>query len=127
MPASCEKRVSERHPISDVAENSGAFHIAINETIHEISDIQDVSMTGVRILMETPLLEGSTSILSYQGDDLNMSIEVTIIWSELDDESGLLLTGIRFNPIQTDLSTLFFLAFRKQLDRFDRNTHILQS
>ena len=127
MPASCEKRVSERHPISDVAENSGAFHISINETSHEISDIQDVSMTGVRILMETPLLEGSTSILSYQADDLDMSIEAKIIWSELDDESGLFLTGIRFNPIQTDLSTLFFLAFRKQLDRFDRNPHILQS
>ncbi|MCF6325289.1 MAG: PilZ domain-containing protein [Gammaproteobacteria bacterium] len=127
MVTSSEKRVSERYLITEIAENSGAFHLCINETSHEISDIQDVSVTGVRILMEMPLPEGSPAILSYQADDLEMSIETQIIWSELDDENGLFLTGIRFNPIQTDLSTLFFLAFRKQLDRFDKNIHILQS
>ncbi|MBL1259423.1 MAG: PilZ domain-containing protein [Thiotrichaceae bacterium] len=127
MVASSEKRVSERYPIVEVAENSAAFHLSINDVSYEISDIQDVSVTGVRILMATPLSEGSLLTLSYLADDLEMSIEAKIIWSELDDESGLFLTGIRFNPIQTDLSTLFFLAFRKQLDRFDNGTHILQS
>ncbi len=127
MVTSSEKRISERYPIAEVADNSGAFHLLINEALHEISDIQDVSVTGVKILMEMPLTEGSQLTLSYQADDLEMSIETEIIWSELDDESGLFLTGIRFNPIQTDLSTLFFLAFRKQLDRFDKGPHILQS
>ncbi len=127
MVTSSEKHVPERYLITEIAKNSRGFHLYIHETSHEISDIQDVSVTGVRILMEMPLPKGSSATLSYQADDLAMSIETQIIWSELDDESGLFLTSIRFNPIQADLSTLFFLAFRKQLDRFDKNTHILQS
>ena len=127
VTSSSEKRLSQRYSTSDVTDNNGRFHILVDDQPHEITDIHDVSITGVRILMETPLLEGSSLMLSYFANDLNMSIEAEIAWCELDDESGLFLTGIKFSPLQPDLSTLFFLAFRKQLDHFDQDRHLLQS
>lgn len=108
-------------------EESGRFYILIDGTPYRIHHILDLSVTGVKLLLEQPVPEQRPLTLAYQSDDLNISIQVEALWSAHDAESGLFQTEIKFDPLQADLSTLFFLAFRKQLDTFDNNTRLLQS
>ncbi len=124
-----ENRRSQRHSLSKItdAHNHFHFHLHVNDCRYEITDIQDVSISGVRIEMEALIPVGTPLTLTYQEDELEISIEAEVIWSEAGDERTQYQTGIKFCPLQGDLATLFFLAFRQQLDSFDQNRHQLQA
>ena len=124
-----ENRRTQRYPLSKIADDHNHFHfyLHVNDCQHEITDIQDVSISGVRIVMEEQIPVGTPLTLTYQADDLDISIEAEVMWSEAGDERTLYQTGIKFCPLQGDLATLFFLAFRQQLDSFDQNRYPLQA
>jgi len=122
-----EKYFSKKHAFTEITESSGRFYLHTHGEPDEITNILDASLSGIRILLESPLAEAQRLILSYLAEDLNLAIEAEVIWSAFDSETGLFQTSIRFNPRQSDLCTLFFLAFRKRLENFDDDSRQLQS
>jgi len=127
VSSSREKRQSERHLTADKQTEHGRFCMYIHNEQYEITEIQDVSISGVKISVDTLLPEGTPLTLSYQDEELDILLESEVIWSELNIETEQFQAGIKFCPLQGDLATLFFLAFRQQLDLFDQNRLLQQA
>lgn len=113
-----EQRATERHGIQ-VDGREHLFKLKSQQGSFPITDIQDVSVSGMGLEASTAFNKGTGVMLNYSEGDFDMDIQATIIWcNPLSDENKFAL-GIEFDAANGGNNSLFFLAMRKYLDEFD--------
>lgn len=114
---SSDQRQSGRIGIN-VEGHHNDFFIESDGQKHAISNIRDVSISGVGLELQQTHHKGDSVSLIYDSDDLQLTIQGTVMWSETQ-ANGQTAMGIQFDTHNGDDNTLFFMAMRKFLDEFD--------
>ena len=94
------------------------FFLQCGDQIFQITNIRDVSVSGVGLETMEACEKGDTVVLKYESDDLNLTIRGTVMWCKPTD-MGAHALGIEFDVQNREDNSLFFMAMRKYLDDFD--------
>lgn len=114
---SSDQRQSSRVGINAEGHHND-FFVESSGQNHKISNIRDVSISGVGLELQQAHNKGDQVNLKYDSDDLQLSINGTVMWCE-SQADGHCAMGIQFDTDNGENNTLFFLAMRKYLDDFD--------
>ena len=82
---------------------------------HTITQVHDVSLSGVGIETRYPLRIGEVITLKYRSSELQISVEGTVAWCN-QSKSQVYSIGVSFLPGEKERNALFFLALRKYLN-----------
>jgi len=96
---------------------TNSFYVEFSGQTIPISNIRDVSISGVGLELEQIIAQGETIELGYNSDDLNLKVKGNIAWCDANNTPVSL--GIEFTSDTPQENMLFFMAMRKFLDEFD--------
>jgi hypothetical protein len=111
---SVEKRSNARGAVT-VHSNETRFFVKSESGVYTITQIQDVSLSGVGIETRYPLKPGELIVLKYRSSELQLSVEGTVAWSN-QIRPQVYSIGVSFLPDEKRHNAVFFLALRKYLD-----------
>ncbi len=95
----------------------GNFLIEVGAQKHVFSQVNDVSISGLGILIDKHIPEGSAVWVSYHSVDFSISIAANVVWSnQLAD--GVYRMGVQFDSGKMDDNVLLFMTLRKYIDEF---------
>jgi len=115
-PNSSESRQETRVNVN-LQGQTNSFFVEFSGQTFPITNIRDVSVSGVGLELEQIIAQGETIELGYNSDDLDLKVKGTIAWC--DASNGPVALGIEFTPDNPQENMLFFMAMRKYLDEFD--------
>ncbi len=112
-----EKRKHARSGLQMEQQSSQLYISKDQETIN-ITNIRDVSISGVGLEMSRAFPVGEKLSLTYKDDDgFLININGTVAWCDSETDNHAL--GIEFEKQTGQDNSLFFLAIRKYIDDFD--------
>ncbi len=100
-----------------------SFYLQDKGGSYEISNVQDVSISGVGVGIPRSFNIGQKVSLQYDSEDYHLTIDGTIVWCDGSVNSGSCRLGVEFDADSQEDNTLFLLAVRKYLDTSD-NTQL---
>ena len=115
-PNSSESRQDTRVNVNLQGQTNSFFVEFAGQTV-PITNIRDVSISGVGLELEQIIAEGETIELGFDSDDLNLKVKGTVAWC--DAQNKPVAIGIEFTSETPQDNMLFFMAMRKFLDDFD--------
>jgi len=111
-----EKRRHERKNLV-YEQIPGKFHIGLGDERIEFNQVNDVSISGMGILLEQYLAKNSEITVEYEADDFYVKIQAEVVWQEkLSDE--VYRMGIHFSNNSVDDNVMLFMALREYIDDF---------
>ncbi|MFQ5470261.1 MAG: PilZ domain-containing protein [Gammaproteobacteria bacterium] len=114
-----ERRQDDRAQIS-LDSCDGTFTLEVLDEEYEITEILDISLSGIGIEMPIYLDPGRPVKLFYEEDDLEIEVTGTVTWCSEDvSTTGGYRLGILFDYSYRDQNSMLFMAVRKFLDDFD--------
>jgi hypothetical protein len=96
---------------------TNSFYVEFADQSVPITNIRDVSVSGVGLELEQIIAQGETIELGYDSDDLNLKVKGHVAWC--DANASPVALGIEFTSETPQENMLFFMAMRKYLDSFD--------
>ena len=111
-----ENRAHDRRNLS-FDQIPGEFTIEHAGKKHAFSQVNDVSISGMGILLDACLSVGTQVTVSYEAEDFSVSIGAEIIWSEKLSEA-LSRIGIQFSNANLDENVMLFMTLREYIDDF---------
>ena len=115
-PSSSDQRQETRVNVA-LRGQTNEFSIEFGGQTLAITNIRDVSISGVGLELEQIIAKGETITLTYQSDDLTLKIQGHVAWC--DANSSPICIGVEFSREEPRDNMLFFMAMRKYLDDFD--------
>lgn len=109
-----EKRFNARGSVT-VHPNETRFFLKSENGVYTITQVHDVSLSGVGIETRYPLRIGEVITLKYRSSELQISVEGTVAWCN-QSKSQVYSIGVSFLPGEKERNALFFLALRKYLN-----------
>jgi len=113
-----ESRATVREKIL-VEEIAGAFHLDAAGEHFELTQLSDVSVSGVGLVLSTPLQVGSNIDLTFVAGDWSISVDGKVIWCSLDaddvDSTDTYRLGIKLNPTNSNNNVIFFMASKSMV------------
>lgn len=95
------------------------FAVQIGASVLPIKEVHDVSISGIRLVLDRNLKSGQELNLSAREAEFAITLVGNVRWSrELADQSGFEV-GVEFDSMDVDNNILFFMSLRKYLDGFD--------
>lgn len=94
------------------------FMVRIDDTMAEIRDVHDVSISGMRLSLIGQLVAGQKLELIAKEDNFSVSVMGVVRWLKADTD-GATAFGVEFDSHDVDNNILFFMSLRKYLDGFD--------
>lgn len=111
-----EYRAHERKNLS-FEQIPGDFKIEHAGIERSFSQVNDVSISGMGILLEANIPVGSQVIISYESPDFSVVIGADIIWTEkVSDELSKI--GVQFSHDNLDDNVMLFMTLREFIDDF---------
>ena len=111
-----EKRNHERKNL-DYDQIPGKFQIDFLGEIIEFNQVNDVSISGMGLLVPRSVAAGQNVQISYQSDDFTTTIEAEVVWEEKLSEDVFRL-GIEFSNKNMDDNIMLFMTLREYIDDF---------
>lgn len=117
-----EKRRHTRLAIH-LQEMDGFFCLYFNGEWHPLTEVHDVSISGMGIRFPVPINPGTPLKINYTSRDFEINLPATVHWcrdkSPHDDSLGEgYRIGIEFEAGNINDNMLMFMAIRKFLDPF---------
>jgi len=115
-----ERRRDERK-LFCMGEFEGTFFIIeSNDKRSEVTNVQDVSISGIGLDMKGIDYEPGCKLdLVFEVEGLRIRIVSIVRWVDKHKEKDLYRVGFEFAAGQGDMTLLFFMALRTYLDSFD--------
>ncbi len=106
-------------------EMDGFFRIHFNGEWHPLTEVHDVSISGMGLRFAIPINPGTALKIGYMSRDMEITLPATVRWcrdkTQQDipggDFEGYRL-GIEFESNNVNDNMLMFMALRKYLDPF---------
>jgi len=103
-------------------EMDGFFRIHFNEEWYPLTDIHDVSISGMGFRFATPINPGTVLRISYMSRDFETTLPATVKWCRDKAQDGNPAVGytlaLEFDMKNVNENMLMFMALRKFLDPF---------
>jgi hypothetical protein len=115
-PNNSESRQDTRVNVNLQGQTNSFFVEFAGQTV-PITNIRDVSISGVGLELEQIIAQGETIELGFNSDDLNLKVKGTVAWCDAHHKPVAI--GIEFTSESPQDNMLFFMAMRKFLDDFD--------
>jgi len=115
-PVGAEKRRHERKNLS-YQDIPGEFHIVTKYDRIPFNQVNDVSISGMGVLLHYDLDAHTDVHVTYTSDEYSIDLEAKIAWKEIlaDD---VFRYGIEFEIINMDDNVMFFMTLREYIDDF---------
>lgn len=111
-----EKRRHERKNLA-YEQIPGTFQIRFGDKKIEFNQVNDVSISGMGILIDNHLPTKSQVSISYEADDLRISVQAEVVWQEkLSDD--VYRMGLQFSNKDVDDNVMLFMTLREYIDEF---------
>ena len=111
-----EKRRNARSGLVQ-GDHHNLFFLEKGDTSHAITQVRDVSISGVGVVSDIPVEPRERIALTYDSDDFRLTVKGVAAWCQPDGDTYTM--GIEFDSSDPADNSLFFLAVRKYLDDFD--------
>ena len=117
-----ERRSHERKTLDREAnEIPGHFYMIIDEQRIEFSRVQDVSVSGMGVILSQRIAVGTDIELVFDSADFLVKLHAMVAWEESCKDGWRL--GIQFDTRNMNDNVMFFMTLREYLDQFDQNLH----
>ena len=113
-----EKRRNARSGLVQ-GDHHNRFFLEKGDTSHAITQVRDVSISGVGVVTDTPVEPRERIALTYDSDDFRLTVRGIAAWCQPNEQTQTYTMGIEFDSSDPADNSLFFLAVRKYLDDFD--------
>ena len=111
-----EKRNHERKNL-DYDQVPGKFHIVVSGESIEFNQVNDVSISGMGLLLPRSVSAGQNVEINYSSDDFSTKIEAEVVWDEkLSDD--VFRIGVEFSNKNMDDNINLFMTLREYIDDF---------
>jgi len=114
---STDKRARARGNI-EVRDRTARFFLRCEDGVYAVTRIRNVSLAGVGIETRYRLKPGENISLKYRSRDVKLSVNGSVIWCCPNGSHSYTL-GVAFEPNNRERNSVFFLALRKYLDKFE--------
>ena len=95
----------------------GKFHIGIGSERIEFNQVNDVSISGMGILLDSYLATSSSITIGYEAEEFCVQIQAEVVWQEkLSDE--VYRMGIHFSNLNVENNVMLFMTLREYIDDF---------
>ncbi len=114
------RRRHDRKPVR-ADDIRGEFVLVAGNSRYTFSEVEDVSISGLGILLPVCLHVNDQVVLNYRDEDLFIETRGFVAWvrERPATPSGLRYrTGVRFSREDVHSNILFFMALREYIDRF---------
>lgn len=112
-----EKRAYERKNLA-YEQVPGKFHVVHENRLVEFNQVNDVSVSGMGILLDVDIRPGCEIKVAYEADDLMVALDAEVVWQEkLSDD--VFRVGIKFATNNMNDNVMLFMALREYIDNFD--------
>ncbi len=111
-----EKRNHERKNLN-YEQILGKLQISFAGKIIDFNQVNDVSVSGMGLLISSPVSVGQDVYLGYQSNDFSVMIEAEVVWSETLSD-GVFRLGLEFSNKNMDGNIMLFMALREFIDDF---------
>lgn len=115
-PENADKRQETRVNV-ELQGQTNDFSIEFGGQSVPITNIRDVSVSGVGLELEQIIAKGETIELVFDSGDFKLKVKGTVAWCDANNKPVSL--GIEFSNESPRDNMLFFMAMRKFLDEFD--------
>lgn len=95
----------------------GKFLIEIGDDKLPFNQVNDVSISGMGILLDQNIPENSQVRISYNSPEFSVSIAAQIIWCDRLSENVYRM-GIQFSSDNMDDNVMLFMTLREYIDDF---------
>ena len=112
-----EKREHERKNLA-YDQVPGKFHVLHNSERIKFNQVNDVSISGMGILLDTDIQAGNVIAVGYESDDFSVALQAEIVWQEKLSED-VFRVGIKFSTENMNDNVMMFMALREYIDDFD--------
>lgn len=112
-----EKRNRARGNI-EVRDRNVRFFLRCDDGVYAITRVRNISLAGVGIETRYRLRAGQRIALKYRSRDLKLSVNGTVTWCHPNGSHSYTL-GVAFDMADREANSVFFLALRKYLDKFE--------
>ena len=113
-----ESRASIREKIY-LEEIIGSFHVEAGGKHYDTTYVNDVSVSGAGIQLESPLEVGSNVDLTFAAGNWNISVGGKVIWCNKNDNElkagDSYRIGVKFNSRNINNNVIFFMASRSMV------------
>ena len=99
------------------ADFSGAFSIEINGQPHVFTQVNDVSISGMGIILSQSVPAGTPIVLKFVSEEFDLAINARAAWSTPDEQGGYRV-GVQFSTEDLDANVMFFMTLREYIDDF---------
>ena len=111
-----EKRSHQRKNLA-YEQIPGNFLIEVGETKHVFTQVNDVSVSGMGMLLDREIAPDTEVRISYHSPEFSVGIGATVIWSEKLGEDVYRL-GVKFAIDKMDDNVMLFMTLREYIDDF---------
>ncbi len=110
-----------RHERKAFVEQEGSieFLVQVGNEFCAIQSVYDVSISGIRMVIERKLAVGATLVLSAKEPGFCITVKGVVRWSAEEAEDQGYSCGVEFYNEEMNNNVLFFMSLRKYLDQFD--------
>jgi Tfp pilus assembly protein PilZ len=112
-----EKRGRARGNVQ-IFDRNVRFFLRCEDGVYAVTRVRNVSLSGVGIETRYRLKPGEGIVLKYRSRETKVSVNGTVTWCCPNGSHSYTL-GVAFDPKEREKNSVFFLALRKYLDRFD--------
>ena len=95
----------------------GRFVLEYGGEAFVFSQVNDVSISGMGVLVALPLVVGDKVGLRYESDDFTVAINAEVVWVEKIHD-GVYRAGIQFSNENMDDNVMLFMTLREYIDDF---------
>jgi len=111
-----EKRNHERKSLA-FEQIPGKFQVNIEGELIEFNQVNDVSISGMGMLLSRSVMAGQAIQVGYTSDDFSTSIDAEVVWAEKLSDGNFRL-GIEFSEKRMDDNIMLFMTLREYIDDF---------
>jgi len=112
-----EKREHERKNLA-YDQVPGKFHVLHKDERIEFNQVNDVSISGMGMLLDADIQAGNMIAVGYEADDFSVVIQAEVVWQEKLSED-VFRVGIKFSTENMNDNVMMFMALREYIDDFD--------
>lgn len=114
-----EERRRHQRKALNIKRGGVEFAVQIGGDVLTISEVHDVSISGIRLLLERSLNTGQELTLSAREGEFSISLVGNVRWCRKSTDHEGFEAGVEFSNMDMDNNILFFMSLRKYLDGFD--------
>jgi len=118
-----ERRWNNRKNVEN-EEVDGRFYLDINSETFELTNVHDLSISGMGLVLPIEMIAQQTVTLRFQSKGFDVSLSGKVMWCEkgkaLKGYDMAYRVGVEFDTENHQDLVMYFMAVRKYLDEFNQ-------